>query len=392
MYKYRFPWRSGNHFEILIDSTQILEQMLNAIDRARQSIFLEMYLLESGAIMDRFIQALRNAADRDVQSFLLLDDYGAIGLNQKDRLRLEHKNIQLVYYNKLRSYSNLYNLYRILVHRKEHSLFRDHRKLLLADGQTAYVGGVALIDEFDPPSHPEKSWRDTVVKIDGPVVNDWSQLFAESWYKSTQSPLPIQTPKLDQKNDHLATGRVTSNDIQRRSDLVRSFISQSHQAKHRVWFATAYFVPGWRVRRSLIHAAKSGLDVRLLLPGPITDHPSIRYASHRFYSGLLRNGARIFEYQPRFFHAKCIMCDDWISIGSSNFDHWNLRWNLEANQEIIDKDLARQVENIFEQDFANCLEYTYDDWKKRSWRMRLKQWFWRRIEIILKKIGPNHFK
>ncbi len=136
------------------------------------------------------------------------------------------------------------------------------------------------------------------------------------------------------------------------------------------------------------HAAKSGVDVRLLLPGPITDHPGVRYISHRLYGRLLKNGIRIYEYQPRFFHAKTVLCDDWVTIGSSNFDRWNLRWNLEANQEVIDEVLARQVKQMFEQDFSNSVEYTVENWQQRSSRLsRLLQWFWKKVEIFSQKIG-----
>ena len=154
-----------------------------------------------------------------------------------------------------------------------------------------------------------------------------------------------------------------------------------------MWFATAYFVPRWRIRRALKRAAKSGIDVRLLLPGPITDHPAVRYISHRLYGQLMKNGVRIFEYQPRFFHAKSVLCDDWVAIGSSNFDRWNLRWNLEANQEINDEVLARQVKEMFEQDFSNSLEFSYEQWRQRKWFKRLQQWLWKQVEIFSQKIG-----
>ena len=168
--------------------------------------------------------------------------------------------------------------------------------------------------------------------------------------------------------------------------LFRSTRHITH-ARHRVWFATAYFVPRWRIRRALKRAAKSGIDVRLLLPGPITDHPAVRYISHRLYGRLMKNGVRIFEYQPRFFHAKSVLCDDWVAIGSSNFDRWNLRWNLEANQEIIDEVVARQAKEMFEQDFSNSVEYSYEQWYRRSWFKRLLQWFWKQVEILSQKIG-----
>ena len=97
---------------------------------------------------------------------------------------------------------------------------------------------------------------------------------------------------------------------------------------------SAYFVPSQRFRKALRGAARRGVDVRLLVPGPLTDHPWVRHAARRFYGKLLRNGVRIFEFQTRVLHGKMTICDDWVSVGSSNLDRWSFKWNLEANQEI----------------------------------------------------------
>jgi phosphatidylserine/phosphatidylglycerophosphate/cardiolipin synthase-like enzyme len=297
-----------------------------------------------------------------------------------------HNNIHVVYYNRLRSHNTLYNLYQIFLQRQEHGLNRNHRKLLLVDGETAFVGGTGLVDEFDPPGHPEMQWRETMVRVQGPVVTDWQQLFTATWNKSAVQALSLPGAKPVEYAD-AQRGRITVNDVERYSEMLLSLNSHIGHARHRVWFATAYFVPRWRIRRALKRAAISGVDVRLLLPGPITDHPGVRYVSHRLYGRLMKNGVRIFEYQPRFFHAKTVLCDDWVTIGSSNFDRWNLRWNLEANQEIKDEALAKQVREMFEADFSNSVEFSYEQWYRRSWFKRLLQWFWKQVEILSQMIG-----
>jgi phosphatidylserine/phosphatidylglycerophosphate/cardiolipin synthase-like enzyme len=345
-----------------------------------------MYLVRSGCVVDRFIAALLSTAERGVDVYLLLDDFGTIGLKQRDRQRLEHAHIHIAYYNRLRSHSTLYNIFRIFLLHQEHSLHRNHRKLLLVDGQTAFVGGTGLVDEFDPPGRPDMQWRETMVRIQGPVVGDWQQLFTATWNRCTSQTLSLPTPAPAEYTD-AQRGRITVNDIERHSEVLLSLSSEISRAKQRVWFATAYFVPRWRIRRALKRAARSGVDVRLLLPGPITDHPGVRYISHRLYGRLLRNGVRIFEYQPRFFHAKNVLCDDWVAVGSSNFDRWNLRWNLEANQEIRDSAAAEQVRAMFEQDFSNSLEYSYEKWRRTSGYKRLLQWFWKRVEVLSQRIG-----
>ncbi|MBT8126070.1 MAG: phosphatidylserine/phosphatidylglycerophosphate/cardiolipin synthase family protein [Gammaproteobacteria bacterium] len=383
---FHYPWRDDNRFEVLVDGSNFLPQMLAAIDTARHIVLLEMYLIESGCVVDRFVTALLAAAVRGVRIYLLLDDFGAIGLKQHDRDRLVHDNIRIVYYNRLHSHSTLMNMYRIFLLHQERSLHRNHRKLLLVDGQTAFVGGAGLVDVFDPPEHPEKQWRETMVEIQGPVVADWQELFSASWNRYASEALALPLIPAANAIGH-QRGRVTVNDIERFSEVLLSLTWQITHAKERVWFATAYFVPRWRIRRSLKRAARSGVDVRLLLPGPITDHPGVRYISQRLYGRLIRNGVRIFEYQPRFFHAKTVLCDNWVAIGSSNFDRWNLRWNLEANQEVDDRDLAAQVKAIFEQDFNNSVEFSYENCRQTGWFTRLLQWFWKRVEILSQKIG-----
>jgi len=359
--------------------------MLAAIDAARHYLLLEMYLVASGVVADRYIQALLQAAERGVQIYLLLDDYGAQQFSEHDRGRLAQANIHSVYYNPLASHSTLYNLYRIIWQRISHGLHRNHRKLLLVDGKVAFAGGAAVTDEVDSPKAPEQRWRETMIEIQGPVLGDWQQLFTESWNRYADEPLalPVLSPLVIA---HGRPGRVTVNETRSRMGIQRSLLKQLRRARQRVWFATAYFIPSWSLRRKLKRAARAGADVRLLLPGPVTDHPGARYASHRYYGRLLRSGIRIYEYLPRFFHAKTVLCDHWVSIGSCNFDRWNLRWNLEANQEIDDATLAATVAAMFDNDFTSSREYTLEEWQQRSWRLRALTWFWGRVDLLSLKI------
>ena len=382
---YKFPWRQGNHFESLVDSTEFFPRMLHAIDSARQYILLEMYLVTSGTVADRFSTALLQAAERGVQIYLLFDDFGTQRLDQHDRDQLVHRNIQVVYYNPLRSYSTLYNLYRIVWQRRPRGLYRNHRKLLLVDGKIAFTGGAGLTDEVDSPQIPAMRWRETMIAIQGPVLGDWQQLFTESWNKYAKQALTLPTVTPDNFADG-QRGRVTTNEARRRMGIQRSLLKYLKSAGHRIWFSTAYFIPSWSIRRKLKRAARRGVDVRLLLPGPVTDHPGVRYASRRYYGRLLKSGVRIYEYTPRFFHAKTVLCDNWVTIGSCNYDRWNLQWNLEANQEIDDPEMAATVEAIFMNDFANSREYNYEEWEHRSWWLRTLEWLWRRVELLSLKI------
>jgi phosphatidylserine/phosphatidylglycerophosphate/cardiolipin synthase-like enzyme len=365
-----FSWQGGNCFHLLADGKCFFPRMLATVDAAERTILLEMYLMESGPVATRFIDALIHAAERDVEVFLLLDDFGSRGLNSQDRQRLADNRVQVTWYNPLQFW------------RFRRYLSRDHRKLLLVDGQIAFTGGFGITDDFDPAPPRQLPWRETVVEIRGPVVAQWRQLFTETWNGWARLPLiDPSTSRPAVAGDSL--GRVHASHSLHPFSFSDDLVRRVLQALRRVWMATAYFIPSRRLRRALGRKARQGLDVRLLLPGPITDHPGVRFASQRYYARLLRDGVRIFEYQPRFMHSKLVLCDDQVAIGSSNFDRWNLRRNLEANQQINDPAVAAQLTRLFEADFAEAVEIDLEQWRIRPWHAYLRVWFWQRIERLL---------
>jgi phosphatidylserine/phosphatidylglycerophosphate/cardiolipin synthase-like enzyme len=372
--KYAFPWRKGNHFELLIDGREFFPRMLEAIELARRRVWLEIYLFESGAVADRFIDALARAARRGLDVRVLVDDFGVARLNAVDRQRLTAAGVVLRYYNPLHMRKWLGNF------------FRDHRKLLITDSSAAFVSGTGITDEFEDRATPDLSWRETAVRITGPVLADWETLFRQVWREHLGETLPSAGTAPAGKADGMS-GRVATSASLRQQDIRRSLYRHVRAADQRIWIATAYFVPSRKLLRGLKGAAQRGVDVRLLLPGPFTDHPAVRHAGRRFYTGLLKYGVRVFEYQPRFLHAKTMLCDQWVTIGSSNFDRWNLRWNLEANQEVGDARFAAGVQQMFERDFLECIEIRLDDWRRRSLRQRLREHLWGRVDMFLESLG-----
>ena len=165
-----------------------------------------------------------------------------------------------------------------------------------------------------------------------------------------------------------------------------SLHQQIANAQRRIWFCTPYFVPTLSLRRRLARAARRGVDVRLLLPGESHDHPGIRYAGQRFYRRLLRAGVRIYEYQPRFIHAKFSLADDWATIGSCNFDHWSLQWNPEANQEIHDARFAKEVAVLFEKNFTQSREILPEQWARRPLGQRLREWLFGTLDAWVTRL------
>jgi phosphatidylserine/phosphatidylglycerophosphate/cardiolipin synthase-like enzyme len=357
----RFAWREGNQFELLVDGEQYFPHMLNAIAQAQHSIELEMYLASSGKVFTQFKQALLTAASRGVKVRLLFDDYGTQAVLGADRQALAVPGIELLYFNKLRWRQGVSNL------------LRDHRKLLLIDRQLAYVGGTGLTDEFLDGA-TQAHWHEVMLAIRGPVLDDWRMLFDRSWFGLRKSWLKPQRVSAT----HAAgrqLGRVCASNGLRAHHVAQSLYQQLAQCRRHVFLVTPYFLPSLKLRRLLISAAQRQVNVCILVPGQNTDHPAIRYASRRHYARLLRNGVRIFEYQPRFLHAKIAMCDDWVSIGSTNFDRWNLLWNLDANQEIDDFACAQQVLTLLQANLHQSEELHYASWQQRPFYLRCLEWF-----------------
>jgi len=355
---------------LLVDGRQFYPCMLDAINEAEKFICLETYLIESGKQADRFIEALIAARQRQVSVYLLLDDYGSQGLRSHDRQRLQQSGVQLVFYNPVR----LRELFA--------SLHRNHRKLLLIDAKTAFVGGAGIADEFMQPGPPDKSWHEFMLRIEGAPIQDWLDLFARTWQLATRTPSNLPALSVAPAADN-QVGRLSLADGRRCQEINRSLIKRSYNAERRIWISTPYFIISRKLRTAMRRAARQGIDVRVLVPGEISDHPWVRQASRGYYSRLLRAGVRIFEYQPRFIHAKLQLCDNWVSVGSSNLDRWNQHWNLDANQEIDDTAFAEKVTAVLQRDFNQSSEIHYADWRIRPRQQRIREWLWGRVVRIL---------
>jgi phosphatidylserine/phosphatidylglycerophosphate/cardiolipin synthase-like enzyme len=364
----------------LIDGPQFFPRMLVEIARAEEQVELELYLVEAGACAEAVVQALVQAAERGVRVRCLFDDYGSLAFTLHLRQRLTKAGVELRFYNRLNWRRWVGNFY------------RDHRKLLLVDQRLAVVGGTGVTDEFWTPGQDSSEWHEVMVEINGPLVLDWQVLFdrqwianrhRRAWKPSAHVGLP-RLPKVPDMGEGM--GRVAYADARQHRDILQSLFRALNSGQKRIWMATPYFLPTWKIRRSLRKAAARGVDVRLLLTGPRTDHPSVRYAGHRYYPRLLKAGVQIFEYQPCFLHLKMVLVDEWVSIGSCNFDHWNLRFNLEANLEALDPSLTAAVVQSFEKDFGLSQQVSLEEWQRRPLWRRVKQRIWGWVDRLVVNI------
>jgi len=374
------PWREGNRIELLAESERFLPALFEAVGAARESVLIELYLMESGTLATHMIDAMEAAVARGVRVYLLLDGFGSMGLSSGDTQRLIDAGVWLRRFNPLGWHSLARNV------------SRDHRKLVVVDRRVAFTGGFGAVDEF------LEAWFEVAVRVEGPVVGDWISLFERVWdsplTRGARDALPLTPgggagdrerpePAAGAERDDGSAlvqgqrpmrGRVIWGRGYRFQAIRHSLQQRVSGAEQRLWLCTPYFVPTLALRWRLQRAARRGIDVRLLLPGRDHDHPGIRYAGQRFYGRLLAAGVRIYEFQPSFIHAKFVLADDWVSLGSCNFDHWSLQWNLEANQEVEDAAFAAEVRELFERNFALSAEITHRHWLARPWWKRARAW------------------
>lgn len=367
----RFGWRDGNKVELLVDGENYFPPMLEALGRARHSALLEFYLAASGDVANRFIEAMLAAVRRGVMVKLIIDGFGGYKLNEADRNRLQRGGVELVVYNPLQLVKWTRNF------------ARNHRKLMVIDQHIAFIGGTGLSDHYWQSTQPGAPWHDVMARVEGPVVQDLLSLYNALWERCTSRRLPPGAPEC-------ACGpcavRVATAHGMYQQEIKASFLSRVNRAQHQVWLMTAYFLPSFSLRMALRRAARRGVDVRLIIAGPHTDQPWVFHASKRYYRRLLKAGVRIYEYQPRFLHAKMAVVDDWSTLGSCNLDHWNLRWNLEANIEVEDSDFVAQVDFVLQQDMQQCLEVCWEQWNRRPWYRKLREFVWAWISQLVLKI------
>lgn len=358
---YQYPWRYNNTFQILIDGTDYFSAMLDEIKKSQTRILLEAYLFESGNIADIFIKELCAAKERNIEIFILLDEYGTKGLSDEDKGKLTATGIELLLYNP----ASFFHFGK--------SLKRDHRKLLTIDDHIAFIGGAGITDEFIPNS-TNNYWHDVMLKIDGDIVIDLIHSFNSIW-KKQKSTLKIQNkqPK-NISSQEKNKARVLISAGTEKNEILRAVITRIRASKKQVWLTSPYFISSWKIRRALRYAAKKGVDVRLIFPGPHSDHKWITYGIQRYYQRLLKANVAVYEFQPRFTHAKIILCDNWFTIGSSNLDRWNQFLNLDVNIEIYDEQSHQQIVKLFKSDFSKSTLIILNQWNTRSFIQHIKEW------------------
>jgi cardiolipin synthase len=252
---------------------------------------------------------------------------------------------------------------------------RTHRKLLVVDGRVGFTGGVGIADVWQGDAQDPDHWRDSHYRIEGPAVAQMQAAFQDNWHRSDSRVRHQETyvPPLDPAGDVMAQVFTSSQDEGSESVRLMYLLSLA-AARTSIRIAASYFVPDSLVTETLVSAARRGVRVEIIVPGPHIDQPVVRRASRGRWGPLLEAGVAIYEYQPTLFHCKVMIVDDlWTSVGSTNFDNRSFRLNAEANLNILDAAFAAEQAAVFERDRARARRVTLAAWRARPWREKLQE-------------------
>lgn len=358
-----FPAVAAPELEFHPDARTTWQRMLNDAASATKRLWIENYILEDGEAAEALLNAVKSARANGAEVRILLDDFGSMYLSREFSNRLEATGAQLKRYNPVQ----WLKLPWVGISRYAR---RTHRRILVIDQECVWTGGMAFSDRWWPVDE-ECEIRDAMLRAEGELVGQFALAFDELW-SGEKLPAPFKYPAAKSGEarclvQHPGRGWRLNGELRR----------ALADARGRVWLSTPYFIPPRKLRRALRYAAKSGVDVRLLLPGARRhDHPAVRFAARRYYFRLLHAGIRIYEYQPTFQHAKVALLNEaHCVVGSANLDRWSWLHNHEIMVAAFSPPLAQDIQAWFEREFSQSEEITPQSWAKRSVWARIAERF-----------------
>lgn len=353
------PDAAGNGFELLIDGEKTYSAIFEAIDQARSYVLVQSYIVKDDGVGRELRDCMIRAAQRGVTVRFMVDAVGSKSLPPTYFGRLRTAGVQYVDPRSTRGPKYRFQLN-----------FRNHRKTVVVDGQTAFTGGLNFGDEYKGLSPKFGDWRDTHVQISGPVVSQLQLIFAEDWHWATDEILIDHLNwEADLDPADMTALLVATGPGDRLDSGALFFVSCIAEARERVWIASPYFVPDIDILTSLKLAALRGIDVRLLVP-EVIDHKIPWLAAYAYFDEIRDVGVKIMRYSAGFMHQKVVLVDDaFTAVGTMNLDNRSFRLNFETMVVYFDDSAASDVEAMLEADFDRSFELT-KSLSEQPWMIR----------------------
>ncbi|MBC7682654.1 MAG: cardiolipin synthase [Ferruginibacter sp.] len=378
------PLTAGNQVRLLQDGPATYQAMFAAIAAAQDHINLETYILEDDDVGQRFAQALVAKQQQGIQVNVIRDSVGTLRTPTAFFQQLSDSGIQVLEFNPVNP----------LAARKSWELNqRDHRKLLVVDGRTAFLGGINISSVYSggsrspgkaAPTLDSLAWRDTDLELKGPVVAEFQKLFIASWESQKGPPLAPKNyfPPPIHAGEQVVRA-IGSSPSEPYSQIYATLLSAIGSAETSVRLTNAYFAPDPQLLAALQAAVARGVEVTLILPSQ-TDSWLVFHAGRRYYMQLLEAGVKIYQRRGVILHSKTALIDGvWATVGSTNLDWRSFLHNYELNAVVLGTDFGNQVQAMFNKDLAESDPVLLADWKRRSIDLRMKEWFARVWEYWL---------
>jgi len=362
------PLRAGGTAKLLNDGDQFFPALHQSLRDAKQSINFAVYIWEKGKPSDELFAILTERARAGVQVRVLLDGLGGMKAPEEGIEALEAAGGKVKFFRSAR-------LGRLSRFHK-----RNHRRTIVIDGTTAFVGGMAVGEKWLGHGQDPEHWRDSMTMVTGPLAATVQSGFVDCWAHVPDDddtggeillgpaffpefPAAAAAPG---ESVALHTG-VASAPSSENHPIRLVYLQTFSAARHKLYIANSYFVPDETIRKAVIERARQGVDVRILLPGENTDAKPIRQTSHVYYEELMAAGVKIYEYQPTMMHAKTVVVDGLFSVvGSSNMDVRSKELNQENVLGILDKGFAAELEASYLADLTRAKQIDLEEWKKRG--------------------------
>jgi len=376
------PLIVGNKVTLLFDGPKTIAAMMAAAEAAKDTINLETYLFDQDALGMKFADLLIAKQLGGVQVNIIYDCVGTLGTPQAFFDRMQKAGIRLLPFQPV---SPLHKLGRWRINN------RDHRKILVVDGQVAFAGGVNIAaaytrsSPFRSPdkSSPQAGWRDTHLQIEGPAVAALQWMFLDNWASQKEGSLPDRDyfPTLARAGDKVV--RVLRSQPGSNHEIFKAYFVAIRGATKSIHLTAAYFVPDGQILEALLGAAKRGVDVKLILPS-VSDSWLTSHAGHSFYGQMLKGGIQVYELKTSVLHAKTAVIDGtWSTVGSTNMDMRSFLHNKEVNVVVMGDEFGREMEAAFRDDLGDSNAITLEQWKQRPLNQSFKDWIARCLSYWL---------
>lgn len=362
----------GNQIQLLENGDQFFPRLLADVANAHETIHIESYIWWNGPICNQVAAALAAKAKQGVEVRLLVDASGGHKMEDDVEKLMTSSGVQVRRFHPIR-FSNLGRLNN-----------RDHRKEAIIDGRIGYIGGYGFAQEWTGNGQDKDHWRDTGLRVTGPIVNRLQSAFAENWIEETG-----EVPAGEKYFPHIApVGPITAHVAYTSpagtiSSVQVLYYLAIESARHEIIIQNPYMLPDDDAVAALGRAVQRGVDVRVMVPAASsTDSPIVQHASHHRYGELLRRGVKIWEYKRTLLHQKIIVVDGiWSCVGSTNFDRRALELNDEISLGVVDATLAAQLKAAYMNDMRDAEQRTYAQWSHRP--------FWHKFIDQLAYLGSS---